>query len=76
MHAAPKCVTHGQHDFFYVLLPMILGTLRSATATSTRTSPQNITLPYDKSFAVILSRSLLTVWAKYPNNKLVRAVTK
>ena len=45
-----------------------LGTLRSTTATSTKTSPQNITLFCHKSFAVILCRSLLTIWAKYRKN--------
>ena len=53
-----------------------IGTLRSTMATSTKTSPQNITLLYHNSFAVILSRSLLTIWAKCPKNKLVRVVTK
>ena len=53
---------------------LILGTLRSTTATSSKTSPQYMTLLYHKSFAVILSRSLPTIWAKYPYNKLLRAV--
>ena len=52
-----------------------LGTLRSTTATSTKTSPQNRTLVYCKSFAIIPSRSRRTMWAKYPKNKLVRAVS-
>ena len=53
-----------------------LGTLRSTTAMSTKTSPQNIALLYHKSFAIIPSCSLLTIWAKCPKNKLVSAVTK
>ena len=53
-----------------------LGTLRSTTATSTKTSPQNITLLYHNTFVVILSRSMLTIWAKYRKNKLIREVTK
>ena len=38
-------------------LNSLLGTLRSTTATSTKTSPQNKTLLYYKSFAIIPSRS-------------------
>ena len=53
-----------------------IGTLRSTTATSKKTPPRNITLLYHNFSAVILSRSRLTIWAKYPYNKLVRAVTK
>ena len=44
---------------------------------------ENVTSKYhfalslsDKSFAVILSRSLLPILAKYPKTKLERAVTK
>ena len=40
------------------------------TATSTKMPPQNITLQYRKSFAIIPSRSCCTMWAKYPKNKL------
>ena len=39
------------------------------------TSPQNITLLWYKPFAIIPSRSRRTMWAKYPKNKLVRAVS-
>ena len=50
-------------------------TLISTTATLdgdvNDSSPWNITLLYHNSFAVILSRSLLTIWAKYPKNKLL-----
>ena len=53
-----------------------LGTLRSMTATSTKMSPQNKTLLYYKSFAIIPSRSRPTIWAKYPKNKLVRAISE
>ena len=53
-----------------------LGTLRSPTATSTKASPENITLLYHNCFAVILFRSLLTIWARHRKNKLIRAVTK
>ena len=42
--------------------------LRSTTATSTKTSPQNITLHYRKFLAVRPSRSRRTMWAKYPKN--------
>ena len=41
-----------------------------------RRSPQNITWLYHKSFAIIQSRLRPTMWAKYPKNKLVRAVSK
>ena len=54
------------HPFF--LKPIILGTLRSTTATSTKTSPQNITLFCHNSFAVILCRSFLKNWVKYRKN--------
>ena len=40
---------------------MRVGSLRSATATSTKTSPQNITLLYHKPFAIISSCSRLTL---------------
>ena len=46
------------------------------TPTSTKTSPQNITLHYRKFLAVWPSRSRPTKWAKYPKNKLVRAVSE
>ena len=42
-----------------VLSTDMMETLRSSTATSTTTAPQ-------KSFALISSRSCLTVWVKYP----------
>jgi len=50
----------------------VLGTLKCATTTSTKTLPQNITLVYHKSFAVIRSCSSHTLLAKYPINELVR----
>ena len=51
-----------------------VGTSRSATATSTETSPQNITLLYYiMSFAIIPSCSRDTLLAKYPTNELVPA---
>ena len=53
-----------------------LGSLRSATATSTKTSPQNITLLYHKSFAIIPSCSRLTLSVKYPRNELVREISE
>ena len=58
-----------------------LGSLRSmttatATATSTKTSPQNITLQNRKFLAVRPSRSSRIMWAKYPKNKLVRAISE
>ena len=49
---------------------------RSTTATSAKTSPQNITLHYCKFLAVWPSRWPRTMWAKYPNNKLQRAVSE
>ena len=54
----------------------ILGTLRSATATSdsTKTSPQNTTLLYHKTFVIIPSCSRHTLIAKYPKNELVREI--
>ena len=55
---------------------LLVGNLRSTTATSTKTSPQNITLRYRKFIAVRPSRSRRTMWAKYPKNKLVRAVSE
>ena len=53
-----------------------LPNLRSTTAKLTKTSPHNITLNYCNSLAIIPSRSRVTMWAKYPKNKLVRAVSK
>ena len=50
----------------------ILGTLRSPTATSTKTSSQNTTLLYHKSFVIIPSCSRHILLAKYPENELVR----
>ena len=50
----------------------LLGTLRSTTVSSTKTSLQNITLQYRKVFAISPSRSCRTMWAKYPKHKLVR----
>ena len=43
---------------------------------STKTSPPNITWLYHKSFGIIQSHSRPTIWAKYPKNKLVRAVSE
>ena len=54
-----------------------MGTLRTTTATSMKTSPQNITLQYRKFLAVRSStRSRRTMWEKYPKNKLVRVVSE
>ena len=50
--------------------------LRSTTAKLTKTSPHNITVQYCKYLAIIPSRSRVTMWAKYPKNKWVRAVSK
>ena len=44
-------------------------------ATSIKTSSQNITLHYRKSFAIIPSRSRRTMRARNPKNKSVRAVS-
>ena len=41
-----------------------------------KTSPQNITWLYHKSFTIIQTRSRPTIWVKYPKNKLVRAVSE
>ena len=41
-----------------------LGVFKTKTATSTTTSPQNITLHNPTSFTIILSRSRPTMWAK------------
>ena len=41
-----------------------------------KTSPQNITWFYHKSFEIIQSRLRNTIWAKYPKNKLVREVSE
>ena len=54
----------------------LIGTLRSTTATLTKTSPQNITLHYRKFLEVRPSRSRRTMWAKCPKNKLARAVSE
>ena len=51
---------------------ILIGTLRSPTATSTKTSSQNKTLLYHKSFVIIPSRSRHILLAKYPENELVR----
>ena len=51
----------------------ILWTLRSSTATSTETSPQNVALLYRKSFAILSSRSCCFMWPKYSKNKLARS---
>ena len=53
-------------------LPIRLGTLRSSTATSTKTSSQNKTLLYHMSFEIIPSCSRHVLLAKYPENELVR----
>ena len=53
-----------------------IGSLRSATATSTKTSPQTITLLCHKSFAIIPSWSRLTLSVKYPRNELVREISE
>ena len=52
----------------------IRGNLRPTTATATKPSPQKIIWLYHKFFAIIQSRSRLTMWVRYPKNKLVRAV--
>ena len=62
------CVQHPKFE--------TIGSLKSTTPTSTKTSPQNITLHYRKFLAVWPSRSRLTMWPKYPKNKLVRAVSE
>ena len=54
----------------------LIGTLRSTTATLTKTSLQNITLHYRKFLEVRPSRSRRTMWAKCPKNKLARAVSE
>ena len=41
-----------------------------------KTSPQNITLLYHKSFAIIPSCSRLTLSVKYPRNELVREISE
>ena len=51
----------------YVAL-ISIGTLRSTTATSTKTPPQNITLHCRKFLAVRPSPLHRTMWAKYPKN--------
>ena len=56
----------------FKLKSSILGTLRSPTATSTKTSSQNKTLLYHKSFVIIPSCSRHILLAKYPENELVR----
>ena len=53
-----------------------IGTLRSTTATSTKPSPQNVTLHCRELLAVRPSPSRRTLWAKYPKKKLVRAVSE
>ena len=53
-----------------------IGTLRSPTATSTKTSSQNITLVYHKSFVIVPSWSSHILLAKYPENELVRDIFK
>ena len=60
---------------FDVFCDLLLGTLRSTTATSTKTLLQNITLHYRKFLAVRPSRSRSKMWAKYPKNKLILAVS-
>ena len=54
----------------------VVGTLRSPTATSTKTSSQNITLLYHKSFVIIPSCSRHILLAKYPENELAREIFK
>ena len=46
----------------FTLLCLEIGSLRSTTPTSTKTSPQNITLHYRKFLAVWPSHSRLTMW--------------
>ena len=55
---------------------LIVGTLRSPTATSTKTSSQNINLLYHKSLVIIPSRLRHTLLAKYPENELVREILR
>ena len=57
-------------------LSSLIGTLRATTATPTKPSPQNITLHCRELLAVRPSPSRRTMWAKYPKNKLVRAVSE
>ena len=45
------------------------------TATLPKTSPQNKTLHYPKSFAIIPSRSYRTMRANQANTKVIRAVS-
>ena len=52
-----------------------IGTLRSTTATSMKTSPQNITLRC-RTVSITPSCSRPTMWANYPKNKLARAVSE
>ena len=66
----------GRGYIYLALSLFVLGTLQSTTATSTKTSPQNITLHYRKFLAVRPSSSRSTMWAEYPKNKLVRAVSE
>ena len=60
-----------------IVIPQI-GTLRSTTATSTnRKRHLKISLRFIIGLSrVILSHSILTIWAEYPYNKLVRALSK
>ena len=61
---------------FHVKAQRILETLRSPTATSTKTSSQNITLLYHKSFVITPSCSRHILLAKYPENELVREILR
>ena len=69
-------VASGAGIFTLLLRGSVIGTSQSGTATSTKTSPQNITLQYRKSFAFIGSRLRRTRWAKYSKNDLVGAVSE
>ena len=53
-----------------------VGSLRSTTATSTKTSPQNITLHYLKFLAIRPSYLRRTMWVKYPKNRSLRAISE
>ena len=46
------------------------------TETWTKTSPQNITLSNRRKFLAVRPSRSCTMWAKYPKNKLVPAVSK
>ena len=63
-------------SFFDILETFSFFLRRQMTAASTKTSPQNITLLYHKSFAIIPSCSRLTLSVKYPRNELEREISE